>query len=208
MRKHYALAGIAVAVLVAALIVIAGSRSSDTRSSSAAQSGSTASLPPGHPSIGPASGPTSQPNYGKMVTSLEAQYKKNPADTKTALALADAYLMNEQPAKAQHLYVKVLSHDPANTTAKVQLAMALHAGGDDAKALSMLNGVLKTDPNDQLAHYNLAIVYFSQQKSAQAEAEWRKAAVIDPKTSIGISAQNFVNLMANSTGAPHPASTP
>jgi cytochrome c-type biogenesis protein CcmH/NrfG len=205
-RKHYALAGIVVAVLVGALIVIAGSRSSDSGSSAAAQPGATASLPPGHPSIGASA--TSQPNYGKMVTSLEARYKKNPADTKTALALADAYLMNEQPAKAQHLYVKVLSRNPANTTAKVQLAMALHAGGDDAKALDLLTGVIKTDPNNQLAHYNLAILYFSQQKSDLAKAEWEKAAAIDPKTSIGISAQNFVNLMANGTGGPHPAASP
>jgi cytochrome c-type biogenesis protein CcmH/NrfG len=205
-RKHYALAGIIVAVLVAALIVIAGSRSSETGSSAGTQPGASASLPPGHPSIGPSS--SSQPDYGKMVTSLEGRYKKNPADTKTAMALADAYLMNEQPAKAQRLYTRVLARDPANTTAKVQLAMALHAGGDDAKAFDLLAGVITADPNNQLAHYNLAILYFSQQKSDLAKDEWRKAAAINPKTSIGVSAENFVNLMENSTGGPHPAGTP
>jgi Tfp pilus assembly protein PilF len=85
--------------------------------------------------------------------------------------------------------------------------MALHAGGHDVQALALLNGVLATDPHSQLGHYNLAILYFSQQKSDSARDEWQKAAAIDPASSIGKSAQNFVDLMEDSSGGPHPSAT-
>ena len=209
MRKQYAVAGVIVAVLVAALIVVAGSRSSDktATASTTGAKGASASLPPGHPSIEPTASTQAQPEYGKMVTALEAKYKKHPNDTKVALALADAYLMNERPAKARALYAKVLAREPENEDARVQYAMALHAGGDDERAFALLGQVIKDDPESQLAHFNLAILYFSQQKADQAKSEWKKAAQIDPSTSIGRSAQNFVNLMENSSGAPHPAGT-
>ena len=209
MRKQYAVAGVVVAVLVAALIVVAGSRSSNGTQTATATGvkGATASLPPGHPSIAPTSSAQAQPDVGKMIAALEAKYQKHPADTKVALALADAYLMNERPAKARALYAKVLAKEPDNEDARVQYAMALHAGGDDERALELLGQVIKDDPDSQLAHFNLAILYFSQQKAEQAKSEWKKAAQIDPSTSIGRSAQNFVDLMENSSGAPHPAVT-
>ncbi len=205
MRKHYALAGIVVAVMVAALIVVAGSHSSGTAGSTTGTSGST-SLPPGHPAVAPSS--SARPDYAKMIAALEAKYGKHPDDIKTALSLADAYLMNEQTAKASALYAKVLAREPSNQTAKVQYAMALHASGNDTKALELLNDAIKANPDDQLAHYNLAILYFSRQQSSLAKAEWQKAAAIDPTSSLGAAAQNFVDLMQNSTGAPHPATSP
>ena len=209
MRKHYAVAGVIVAVVVAGLIVVAGTRSSDKTATATetGAKGASASLPPGHPSIAPTSSAQAQPDYGKMIGALEAKYRKHPANTKVCLALADAYLMNERPAKARALYAKVLQRDPGNEEAKVQSAMALHALGDDEQALSLLGDVIEGDPNSQLAHYNLAILYFSEQKADQAKSEWKKTAQIDPTTSIGRSAQNFVNLMDNSSGAPHPSST-
>jgi tetratricopeptide (TPR) repeat protein len=203
LRRNYAVAGIVVAVLVATLIVVAGSRSPGNGSSSADHETSASALPTDHPSTGSSTG--SLTDYGAMVKLLEARYAKHPSDTKTAMNLADAYLMTEQPTKAQRLYTKVLASDPSNETAKVQLAMALHADGRDEQALALLRGVLQTDPRSQLAHYNLAILYFSEQKSAEARDEWKEAAAIDPTSGIGESAQNFVNLMAGSTGGPHPS---
>jgi len=211
-RKQYAVAGVVVAVLVATLIVVAGTRSSGNTPTASATvpKGADMSLPPGHPSIGPSSSssPQAEPDADRTLTILKAKYKKDPGDTKTILALADAYLMNERPAKARALYAKVLKREPDNEQAKVQYAMALHATGNDEQAFALLGKVIKSDPQSQLAHYNLAILYFSDQQSDQAKSEWRKAAAIDPTTSIGRSAANFVNLMEDSTGAPHPSSTP
>lgn len=205
MRKHYAVAGIVVAILVAALIVVAGSRSSDDAASSAAHEPSATPLPTDHPSVGSsASSPT---DYAAMVKLLEMRHAKDPSDAKTAMDLADAYLMTEQPTKARRLYARVLASDPGNETAKVQLALALHAGGSDDQALGLLNAVLATDPRSQLAHYNLAIIYFSEQKSDLARDEWKTAAAIDATSAVGKSAQNFVDWMEDGTDGPRPSPT-
>jgi tetratricopeptide (TPR) repeat protein len=198
LRRHYAVAGIVVAVLVAALIVFAGARSRGDAGGASAHEADAATLPATHPS--PSADSPSPTDYAAMVGSLKARYDRDPSNA-TALALADAYLMTEQPTKAQRLYTRVLATDPDNEDAKSQLALALHASGQDVQALSLLTSVLKADPRSQLAHFNLAVLYFSQQKSRQARDEWREAAAIDPHTSIGHTSQSFVNLMEGHTGA-------
>jgi len=204
-RKHYAVAGIVVAILVATLIVVAGSRSpgSGSGATDTDNIAGASTLPTVHASAG--SNAASPTDYSAMVKLLEERYARHPSDMKTAMELGDAYLMTEQPAKARQLYTRVLARDPGNETAKLQLAMALHAGGDDTAALALLYGVLKTDPGNQLGHYNLAILYFSEQKADQARQEWKRAAAIDPTSGIGRSAQNFVDLMEDSTGGPQPS---
>ena len=197
MRKRYAVAGIVVAILVASLIVAAGTRSPNASSGASAQEAGAATLP-AHPSPSPSTSPT---GYDAMVRLLEARYAKHPSSARAAMSLADAYLMTGQPAKAQRLYTKVLTVDPANETAKAQLAMALHADGSDATAFSLLSSVLRSNPRSQLAHYNLAILYFSQQRSDLARDEWRKAAAIDPTSGIGRTAQSFVDVMDEGAGS-------
>jgi cytochrome c-type biogenesis protein CcmH/NrfG len=200
LRKHYAVAGIVVAILVATLIVVAGTRGPGDDPSATGHETSAAP-----PTDQPSSSSSTPTDYSAMVKLLEARYARHPSDTKTAMNLADAYLMTEQPVKALRLYNKVLAADPGNETAKLQLAMALHADGRDLQALALLKGVLQTDPRSQLAHYNLAILYFWEQKSSEAKSEWKEAAAIDPTSVIGKSARNFVNLMDDSAGGSHPS---
>ena len=200
MRKQYAVAGVVVAILVASLIVVAGSRSS--KGSDPAPKASAKSATPGHASA--TSGVRAPTDYSAMVKLLAARYARDPSDSKTALALANAYLMVDQPKKAGRLYTKVLKSEPGNETAKVQLAMALHADGNDGQAFALLNAVLRADPHSQLAHYDLAGLYFSEQKSTMARDEWKKAANLDPASGVGKMAQDFVNLMDETTGRPHP----
>ena len=200
MRKQYAVAGVVVAVLVASLIVVAGSRSS--KGSDPAQKASAKSATTGPASA--TSGVRAPTDYSAMVKLLAARYARNPSDSKIALALANAYLMTDRPKEAGHLYTKVLRSEPDNETAKVQLAMALHADGSDDQAFELLNAVLRSDPRSQLAHYDLAGLYFSEQKSTLARDEWKRAAALDPGSGVGKMAQDFVNLMDETTGRPHP----
>ena len=199
MRRHYAVAGIVVAILVAVLIVFAGSRSRGDNAG-AAHDANAATLPATLPSPSSSTESPSPTDYAAMVRLLKARYDRDPSNAKTTMALADAYLMTEQPAKAQRLYNKVLAAEPANQDAKSQLALALHASGHDDQALDLLTAVLKVNPRSQLAHFNLAVLYFSEQKSRQAREEWNEAAAIDPGTSIGHTARSFVNLMQGSMG--------
>ena len=207
MRKQYAVAGVVVAILVASLIVVAGSRSSKgSDPAPKAGAGSTtsghASTTSGHASA--TAGVHAPTDYSALVKLLAARYARDPSDSRIALSLANAYLMTDQPRKAGRLYTKVLKSQPGNETAKVQLAMALHADGNDDQAFALLNAVLRTDPRSQLAHYDLAGLYFSEQKSTLAKDEWKKAAALDPASGVGRMAQDFVNLMDETTGRPHP----
>jgi Tfp pilus assembly protein PilF len=200
LRKQYAVAGVVVAILVASLIVVAGSRSS--KGADPAPKAGAKSATAGHASA--TSGVRTPTDYSALVKLLAARYVRNPSDSKIALSLANAYLMTDQPKKAGRLYTKVLKSEPDNETAKVQLAMALHADGNDDQAFELLNAVLQADPRSQLAHYDLAGLYFSEQKSALARDEWKRAAALDPSSGVGKMAQDFVNLMDETTGRPNP----
>ena len=203
MRKQYAVAGVVVAIMVAALIVVAGSRSS--QGSDPAHKASAKSTTTSHTSVTPSA--RTPIDYSAMVKLLTARYARNPADTRIALALANAYLMTDRPRKAGRLYTKVLKSEPDNETAKVQLAMAFHADGNDSQAFELLNAVLRADPRSQLAHYDLADLYFSEQRAALARDEWKRAAALDPTSGVGKMSQDFVNLMDATTGPPRPSGT-
>jgi tetratricopeptide (TPR) repeat protein len=205
LRRNYAVAGIVVAILVAALIVVAGSRSRSDDKSGAGHDRNTAAVPSTRPS--PTTESPSPTDYAAVIRLLKARYAEHPSSTTTAMALADAYLMTEQPTKAQRLYASVLAADPGNQDAESQLALALHASGHDDQALDLLTGVLKVNPRSQLAHFNLAVLYFSQQKSRQAREEWNRAAAIDPASNIGHTARSFVNLMQGSMGGAQPSTS-
>ena len=99
MRKHYAVAGIVVAILVAALVVVAGSRSSDDGASGGAHKAGAAAEPSAAVTSA-GSGTASPTDYAAVVKLLEARHPRNPSDTKTAMDLANAYFMTEQPLKA------------------------------------------------------------------------------------------------------------
>jgi len=208
-KRNYAIPGLTLAALLVVAIVVVGTIGNGSTPSvnDGPQTGATP-LPSGHPSIGAggeAAGQGSSTATGDasvMISKLEKELAKDPSDTKTALALADAYLSTDQPDKALKLYSDVVDREPGNLTARVQLALALHATGDDKKALAILEALIVSAPDNQAAHYNLAIVYFSQDKAAQAKQEWEKAAAIDPTSRLGASAQNFVDMMEGRSPAP------
>lgn len=210
-KRHYTLAGLSLAALVFAVVVIAGLLGEDATSTSeaaGAAAGATTDLPSGHPSL--AGGDQAAGDMGQsggsdvqaMIAALEKKHDKDPGDVATAAALADAYLMNEQADKAIGLYVDLLKGKPDDPTLTAQLAMAWHVKRDDARALKLLEGVIASSPQNQTAHYNLAIIYFAQNDSARAKQEWQKAASIDPASRLGQSAQGFVDLMEGRTPAP------
>jgi cytochrome c-type biogenesis protein CcmH/NrfG len=193
LRKNYALLLIAGAIVVAAVIVFVGSANHSGSAAPAQPAANATSLPPDHPTIGPA------PDYSEMIAALKAKLDKNPSDTQTMTALGTAYFMSEQYDKAEALFVRALRLRPGDPDATAQLAMVYHAGGNDAKAKSLIRGVLKKRPKFQEAHYDLAIIYFSQGRMEQAKAEWQKTAAIDPTSKLGKQAQNFVDLMEGRT---------
>jgi cytochrome c-type biogenesis protein CcmH/NrfG len=198
LRRHYLLAGVAVALALAAVIVAVGLRTGGASGAT----GSTADpgLPSGHPTVAgkggePTPGPTADASIQKKIAKLESASAKDPTDVATLLKLGDAYYLGQSYKRSSHAYEEVLRLDPGNATATVRLAMVWHADGDTARAEKAVKQVLDEQPGDQEAHYSMAIIYFSTDRSDEARQEWTIAAKLDPKSLIGRRSQSFVDLL-------------
>jgi len=201
LRKHYVLAGVGVAVLVAAAIVIAGMNSAgDATGTVAEQPTAGQSLPPGHPTVdGQAGASTPAPVAGDAVHQKIAQLKRasadRPGDVAVLLALSDAYFLEQRYRQAARTLRTALQIDPGNPTAAVRLAMVWHADGESQRAAQAIRAVLDKTPKNQEAHYSLAIIYFSTDRIDEAKSQWAAAAKLDPSTAIGRRSQSFVDLL-------------
>jgi cytochrome c-type biogenesis protein CcmH/NrfG len=203
------LIGVAAALAVTVVvIVVAGCASSDAGLPVAPPT-TMPTVPPSLPAVGGGTGPRAGASGGatvqQTISHLEKALARQPGDVKTELALANAYLLSQRYDQAALLFSEVLATNPENQIAPVRLALVWHAQGDDKKAVRRIADVLRKWPNNQGAHYTLATIYFSQQKTEAARAEWQRAAQIDPTTRIGRTAQNFVNLLSDRTPTAEPS---
>ena len=201
MKKHYVLIGVGVATLVAATVVVIGAGTGGGGTTAVSGTAvATQSLPSGHPPVngngeGESASAPSDPSVKRTITELKAGVKADPQDPDLLLKLGDACFLGQRYREAGRAFRSVLRLAPGNTAATVRLAMVWHAGGDSPRALATLKGVLATTPQDQEAHYFLAIVYFSQEDTERAEAEWVIAAKLDPTSAIGRRSKSFVDLL-------------
>lgn len=198
MRRHYLLAGVALALALAAVVVAVGLRSGGA--SGVAGATDTGALPSGHPSVMPTAddpSPAADPGASieRTIAGLQDELAARPKDVPTLLKLGDAYFLAQRNKQAERAYGDVLAIEPGNDAAKVRMAMVWHADGDTRRAEKAIAKVLTDRPDDQEAHYSLAIIYFSTDRARQARDEWVRAARLDPKTVIGRRSQSFVDLL-------------
>lgn len=207
LRKSHALIGVAAVLAVTVVVIVVDGCASSTRGLAVVASTTMPPLPPSLPAAGgasPRAGSSSGATVQQTISQLEKALAKQPGDVRTELALANAYLVSRRYDQAALLFSEVLATNPENRIAPVRLALVWHAQGNDQKAVKSITAVLRQWPNDQEAHYTLAIIYFSQEKTEAARSEWQRAAQIDPTTRIGRTAQNFVNLLSDSTPTAQP----
>ena len=210
LKKHYVLAGVGVAVLVAAVIVVVGTSSGGGDAAGTVAEPSTAgqSLPPGHPSVDGKAGeatpaPVTDDAVQQKIAQLESASADQPDNVAVLLELGDAYFLGQRYQQAARTFRTALQIDPGNPTATVRLAMVWHADGDSARAAQAIKAVLAKTPGNQEAHYSMAIIYFSANRIDEAKAEWAAAAKLDPSTAIGRRSQSFVDLLeGKQTSAP------
>ncbi len=212
LQRHHALVGISVALVVAATIVAVGSKAGNGPGASATQ------LPPGHPSVSPSSGPSQisgVPDPSRMaaaIAKLERAHRRSPRDVTVLLDLGNDYYIAQRYRDAGKAFREALGLRPKDVAAQIRLAMVWHAQGLTAKAISTLQIVLKEAPSSQDAHYSLAILYFSEDQVTKARDQWAAAARIDPRSTIGLRSQSFVDLLDGKESvppaAPRTASTP
>ena len=210
MKKHYVLAGVGVAVLVAAVIVVVGANSGGGDAAGTVAEPSTAgqSLPPGHPAVDDKAGestpaPLTDDTVQQKIAQLESASADQPDNVAVLLELGDAYFLGQRYQQAARTFRTALQTDPGNPTATVRLAMVWHADGDSARAAQAITAVLDKSPENQEAHYSMAVISFSAGRIDEAKAEWVAAAKLDPSTAIGRRSQSFVDLLeSRQTSAP------
>lgn len=210
LRKHYVLAGLGVAVLVAAVIVAfgTGSGGGDAAGTVAGSSTAAQSLPPGHPAVDGKAGestpaPITDDAVQQKIAQLESASADQPDNVAVLLELGDAYFLGQRYQQAARTFRAALQIDPGNPTGTVRLAMVWHADGDSERAAQAIKAVLEKTPGNQEAHYSMAIIYFSADRIDEAKAEWVAAAKLDPSSTIGRRSQSFVDLLeGKETSAP------
>lgn len=200
-RRHLPLIGIAVAVALAIGIVVAGSRIPG----SGANPSAAASLAPEHPNAGEPVGMVDAAEVERQIATLERAHEANPTSIRITLNLGDAYYLAQRLDEAAACYREALSQQPGHPSAVVRIAMVWHARGLDARAVKAIQEVLEAMPDNQEAHYDLAVIYFSMEDVRAARTEWVKAARIDPRTQLGRTSQNFVDLLAGQSETPPPS---
>lgn len=209
MRRHYLLAGVALALALAGVVVVVGLRSGG--STDVAVATADPSLPTGHPAVdGGDADASPSPATGASIEATIAQLEdvraEDPGDVAALLELGDAYSVGRYYGRAARSYGDVLRLDPGNTAATVRLAMVWHADGDTARAEEAIQSVVADRPGDQEAHYSLAIIYFSTDRVADAKREWAVAADLDPDSEIGRRSRSFVDLLEGEQGGESSAS--
>jgi len=210
LKRHYVLAGVGVAVIVATVIVVVGTRSGGGGAAGMVAGPSTAgqSLPPGHPAVNGKTGgstpaPVTNDAVKQKIAQLETASADQPNNVAVLLDLGDAYFLGQRYQQAARTFRAALALDPGNATATVRLAMVWHADGQSQRAAQAIKAVLVKNPGNQEAHYSMAIIYFSTDRVSEAKAEWAMAAKLDPSTAIGRRSQSFVDLLeGKQTSAP------
>ncbi len=208
LRKSHALIGVAAALAVTVVVIVVEGCASSDHGLSVIPSTTMPTLPPSLPVVGgtsPRAGTNGGATVQQTISHLEKALTKQPGNVKTELALADAYFLSQRYDQAALIFSEVLATNPENRIAPVRLALVWHAQGHDQKAVKSITAVLRKWPNDQEAHYTLATIFFSQKKTEAARSEWQRTAQIDPTTRIGRTAQNFVNLLSDSTPTAEPS---
>ncbi len=188
------LAGIGTAVLVAAVIIVAGSLAGTGEGETVPTA--DRSLPADHPAVGgKGSTPAADSSVQSDIERLESKSEAKPRDVGVLLDLGDAYALAQRYDDAERTFQRILDRRPNEPRATVRLAMVWHAVGETRRARHAIRRLLEARPRNQEAHYSLAILYFSLERVQDAREEWAKAAEIDPKSTIGRRSRNFVDLI-------------
>ena len=203
MRKHYAVAGVVVAILVATLIVVAGSRSSERFRVGSRHDRHTVDAPVGHPAVGTSSArPDRLQRDGQAAADALRPRPRRHQDRPGPRQR----LSHDRPAHQGAAPVHEGARRAIRTTRPPRCSSRWRSTptATTPRPCELLNGVLRADPRSQLAHYDLAGLYFSEQRSASRETSGRRRRrSTPPRASARCPRTSSISWTPN-TGRPHP----
>lgn len=118
---------------------------------------------------------SNQNRYAEAVQHIEKAREIAPGDLSHTVALAQAYAVTEQYAKAENLLHEVIARQPTNLTAKNNLAVLAIKANDDEKAMEYVRDVLREDNQNVGALNSLGLIYAKQNNASLAKYVFTKA---------------------------------
>jgi cytochrome c-type biogenesis protein CcmH/NrfG len=148
-----------------------------------------------------------QPLDKAKVADLMKKIAANPKDTKSLLALGDAYFASADYKTAALWERKVLAIDPKNQSAMLALGAALFNSGDAPAAEKEWLATAKLYPDNAEVHYDLGFLYLSQTppNTAKVKVEWQKVIDIDPTTNVAKTVATHLKTFEDPAGTASPA---
>ena len=116
---------------------------------------------------------------------LQAKLKTHPTADLWA-QLGNWYGDHQQVTCARDAFRSGLRLDPKSDQLNYLLGLSLYAGGNMQEAAVPLRRAIQLNPSVVKPHLLLASVYVRLAQPAEAEAEWRAALAIDPKSTMAL----------------------
>lgn len=116
-----------------------------------------------------------------MLTALEDEVKRNPANAGAWIQLGHLYFDSDQHEKAIQAYEKSLELSPGNTNVLTDLGIMYRRSGNPDKAVELFDKVIEIDPQQENARFNKGIVLLHDLKDRDgAIAAWEGLLEINP----------------------------
>ncbi len=142
-------------------------------------------------------------NSASLIADLQAKLKEKPDDPKVMYALADAYFTMKRFGDAVKYYNKLLVLTPDNVDVYNDLGLSLHYMGKSSEGLKSLEKGIKKDPYNQRIWLTKGFVLaYGIGDLKKAGVAWKKARALDPKSSVGKAADNYL-AQINKTASAH-----
>ncbi|MFQ5480269.1 MAG: tetratricopeptide repeat protein [Thermodesulfobacteriota bacterium] len=137
--------------------------------------------------------PALNDNKASLIADLEARLREKPDDEKAIYSLADTYFSLKRFDEAIGYYKKLLTLTPDNTDVYNDLGLSLHYLGKSREAVSALEDGIKKNPYNQRIWLTKGFVLaYGIGDLTKAGEAWKKARGIDPASSVGKAADNYL----------------
>ena len=117
--------------------------------------------------------------YPEAAAEFQAEIDNDPQHLQAMLYLGDSEIQMSRPNDARPLLEKVAFLSPASGMAHRDLGIIYADQDRQQDALTEFQAAIKITPNDVNAHYRLARLYRLMGKTAEAKAEFDKAASLN-----------------------------
>ena len=122
-----------------------------------------------------------QADQDGMLTALEDEVKRNPANAGAWIQLGHMYFDRDQHEKAIQAYETSLELSPDNTNVLTDLGIMYRRSGNPKKAVELFDRVIVIDPQQQNARFNKGIVLLHDLKDkAGAIDAWEGLLEVNP----------------------------